>query len=204
MSKPNIPRLIELQQLLLQFQAIDRVLLLPGRGERRENDVEHSYNLAMAAWFLAQYFPSLDRDLAVRTALAHDLVEIHAGDTYIFHNPDGLATKKAREDAALEQLAADWADFPDMLETLQAYEKRETPEAKFVYALDKVMPAIINYLQGGQTWKENHVTIDDLHEMKDAKVALSPEIEPLYRELMALLKENPQLFGTRQKQHTKP
>jgi putative hydrolase of HD superfamily len=195
MQKPDIHRLIELQQLLLQFQAIDRALFIPGRGTRHENDVEHSYNLAVAAWFLAQHFPELDRSEVIKSALVHDMVEIHAGDTFIFHNPEGMATKKEREDAALAKLAEDWADFPDLIETLHRYEARDTAEARFVYALDKVMPAIMNYLQGGEVWRTHHVTLEELHELKDAKVALSPQIVPYYNELMALLQANPQLFN---------
>jgi putative hydrolase of HD superfamily len=195
MPKPDIHRLIDLQKLLLEFQAIDRALYIPGRGERHENDIEHSYNLAMTAWFLAQHFPELDRGEVIRCALAHDMVEIHAGDTMIFHNPEGMATKKDRETAALQKLAEDWADFPDLLETLHRYEARESAEARFVYALDKVMPAIMNYLQGGEVWRKHQVSLADLHELKDAKVALSPQVLPYYHELMALLEANPQLFN---------
>jgi putative hydrolase of HD superfamily len=193
--KPDLARLIDLQKLLLQFQAIDRVLYIPGRGHRHENDIEHSYNLAMAAWFLAEYFPELNKDQVIRLSLVHDLVEVHAGDTFIFHNPTGMATKAAREAAALKQLSKDWADFPDMLRALHRYEERQSPEARFVYALDKVMPAIMNYLQGGEVWRQRHVSLQDLRDMKDSKVALSPEIQPYYHELLRLLESNLELFG---------
>jgi 5'-deoxynucleotidase YfbR-like HD superfamily hydrolase len=70
--KPDIHRLIELQKLLLQFQSIERVVHVPDNFEY-ENDTEHSYNLTITAWFLAQYFPHLDRDKVIRFALVHDL-----------------------------------------------------------------------------------------------------------------------------------
>lgn len=194
MQKPDVQRLIELQQFLLLFQKIDRALFIPGRGERHENDIEHSYNLAMAGWFLAQYFPELNRDAVIRCALVHDLVEIHAGDTMIFQNPEGLATKKDREAAALQQLKDDWADFPEMIEQLEGYEKRNSAEARFVYALDKLMPAIMNYLQGGRIWKTHGVTPTTLEEIQIPKVSLSPEILPYYRDLLAILAERPGLF----------
>src|SRR5487761_1693983 len=112
MKKPDIHRLIEFQSLLHQFQAIERVTHVPGKFEP-ENDTEHSYNLALSAWFLAQYFPHLDRDKIIRYALVHDLVEIHAGDTYIYADQATIDTKKEREHAALLQLEKDWPDFPE-------------------------------------------------------------------------------------------
>ena len=64
MSKPGIHRLIELQKLLQEFNSIDRVVHRKhGKSMQHENDTEHSYNLAMSAWFLAPHFPELDKDL---------------------------------------------------------------------------------------------------------------------------------------------
>jgi putative hydrolases of HD superfamily len=195
MQQPNIDRLVEFHKMLLQFQAIDRALYVPDKGDRHENDVEHSYNLAMAAWFLCQYFPTLDSNLVIRLALVHDLVEIHAGDTFPFHNEQEVATKQDREAAALQKIRTEWADFPDMATYMDQYEQRDTPEAKFVYALDKVMPMIVNMLQGGRIWKEHDITLNDLREVKGAKVALSPEIEPYYKELLTILENKPELFN---------
>lgn len=44
-----------------------------------ENDTEHSYNLTITAWYSAQQFPKLDKDLIIRYALVHDIVEAYAG-----------------------------------------------------------------------------------------------------------------------------
>jgi putative hydrolase of HD superfamily len=70
----------------------------------QENDTEHSYNLAMTAWYLAAYFPELDKNKLIRYALVHDLVEIHAGDTFAFGDAKHIASKSEREAAALNQL----------------------------------------------------------------------------------------------------
>lgn len=91
-DKPDIRRLLEFQKLLVQFQHISRVTHIPGSWEA-ENDTEHSYNLAMTAWFLAPHFPQLDCDKLIRYALVHDLVEVHAGDTYIYADEATLASK---------------------------------------------------------------------------------------------------------------
>jgi 5'-deoxynucleotidase YfbR-like HD superfamily hydrolase len=194
---PDVRRLLELQQLLLQFSQVQRVVhRKQDDAHIPESDTEHSYNLALSAWYLATYFPELDRDAVIRYALVHDLVEVHAGDTYVYGEQSHLDSKEAREAAALKQLAADWADFPDMIAEIEEYEKRTSPEARFVYALDKIMPIMQIYLSGGYTWKqEGDITPERLDGIKRNKVALSPQIKPYYDQLYELLIQNRHLFG---------
>lgn len=194
MTKPDIQRLFDLQLFLLQFRDVERVSYLPGHVERRENDVEHSYMLAVAAWYLVQFFPELDHNKVIRYALAHDLVEVHAGDTYTFADDDSIATKKQREHEALTRIKQDWPDFADLTASIEAYEQRTEPEATFVYALDKIMPIVLNFLSEGHGWRKHHVTIDMLHENKKDKVALSPQIQEYYDALMVLLRKNEHYF----------
>lgn len=195
MKKPDIQRLLELQKLLLAFAETERMCYRQHYGKpRRENDTEHSYNLAMTAWFLAPHFPELDRDVLIRYALVHDLVEVHAGDTYIYGSPEELESKRDRERAAAEKLAAEWADFPDIHDLIRSYEARDTAEARFVYALDKIMPLLLIYNHNGYTWKKRGITVAQLHAVKAKKVALSPEILPYYTQLHALLFNSPHLI----------
>lgn len=196
MKQPNIHRLLELQKLLEAFSRIERVTHRQHtQGFVPENDTEHSYNLAITAWFLAQHFPELDSNLLIRLALVHDLVEIHAGDTYVYADAAILASKHEREAAALKQLQADWSDFPELLEAIVSYEERSSNEAKFVYALDKIMPIMQIYNSEGYTWKKEKITPGQLHAIKREKVALSPQIKPYYDQLYELLISNPQLFN---------
>lgn len=196
MDKPDIHRLLELQKLLLAFSQVDRVLERKHRGVyQHENDTEHSYNLAVTAWFLAPHFPELDRDLLIRYGLVHDLVEVHAGDTDVYAPAHIIATKKARETAAAEKLRADWADFPEIHDLIERYEERTDPEARFVYALDKIMPIMQIYINEGHTWKVGGITVAKLHGVKADKVALSPEIKPYYDELRTLLLSSPDLIN---------
>lgn len=150
MKKPDIHRLLEFQRLLYTLRGIKRSISFPPRLDDFENDAEHSYSLAMNAWFLAGHFPKLNRDICVRIALAHELVEIYAGDTYAYSDQATIDQKKVREEAAVEKLWADWPDFPELIEAIEDYEERNTEEAKFVYALDKLLPALLNYLNEGR------------------------------------------------------
>jgi putative hydrolases of HD superfamily len=194
-TKPSINRLIEFQKLLLQLRAIDRKILIPPKNQQPENDTEHSYNLAMAVWFLAPHFPQIDTARAVMIALAHDMVEVHAGDTFAFGNEAELSAKQAREAAAQQQLAAEWPDFPALHEAIEEYEDRATEEAKFVYSLDKLMPALLNYIGNGYVWKKHGITFADFQREKERKMPVSPDMYQYYKELLAILDQQPDLFG---------
>lgn len=193
MRKPDIKRLLDLQQLTIIFGNIERHIDL-NDGTKKETDVDHSYTLAMAAWFLAPHFPKLDRDLLIRFALAHDLVEVHAGDTYIYADEATRSSKQEREANALRRLAAEWPDFPELIATMHDYEIRESAEAKFIYALDKIMPMIAIYLGQGYSWHLENVPLSQLHEAKRDKVKVSPDIAPYYDELYELLVAHPEYF----------
>ena len=191
--KPDIHRLLEFQQLLQEFQAVERIVHIASQ-ERHENDTEHSYNLAMTAWYLGEHFPELDQNTLIRFALVHDLVEVYAGDTYVFADQAHLDGKAEREAAAIKQLAAKWADFPSMLQTIHDYEQRTSKEAQFIYALDKIMPVMLIYLAEGRTWHEENISYTKLHTNKREKVKGSAIIEDYYRQLHELLVAQPRLF----------
>lgn len=194
-KKPDIHRLIELQKLLLAFGQVTRFTYLPGRDKKRENDAEHSYSLAMTAWFLAPHFPALDSGRLLKLALAHDLVEVHAGDTFVYGKQEHIQTKIEREQAALQQLQKDWPDFSEMTEALKEYEEKSSEEAKFVYALDKLMPPMINYLADGTVWREHSVTLDMFIAEKEKKIPTDSPIYPYYQEILAFFKTKPELFA---------
>lgn len=198
MTKPKIERLIEFHEFLNKFAEIERVVHVK-RHEQHvlESDTEHSYNLAMTAWFLASSFKELNQEKVLKLALVHDLVEIHAGDTYVFADEEMLESKHSREAEAMAKIKVEWADFSDMVSAIEEYEARKTPEACFVYALDKVMPNIAIYLNEGHTWKEKQITLSDLNNEKKDKVKLAPEIERYWVELHKLLEASPHLFGNK-------
>ncbi|HEX9153533.1 MAG TPA: HD domain-containing protein [Candidatus Saccharimonadales bacterium] len=194
MSKiPDSKRLIELQEMLLHFQAIERFTRNPHDTQKRENDVEHSYHLAMAAWLLAPHF-NLDAGKAIRIALAHDLVEIYSGDTFAFGTQDELDTKDEREHQALDRLKNEWPDFGDMIICIEDYKDKVSEEAKFVYALDKVTPIIMNFLGKGAVWQKHGVTIDKFIAEKERKIPKDSPIYPYYQELLEMLRQTPHYF----------
>ena len=195
-KRPDAQRLLKLQELLLRFSQIDRVVDRKHAGEfRAENDTEHSYNLAVTAMFLAPHFSHLDVNKLIQFSLVHDMVEIYAGDTYAFADAATLESKAEREAAAQKKLSKEWSDFPLLNELVGSYEKRDSKEAAFIYALDKIMPIMQIFLNEGHTWKKENMTLGKLHVHKQAKLADSPEILEYYDQLFALLQSRPELIS---------
>ena len=128
-------------------------------GSRYENTAEHSWHLAMAAMVLAPHAgPEVDITRAVEILLVHDLVEIDAGDTYIY-DTEARAAKEQLEQAAAERifnlLPADQAAH--ITELWDEYERRETPTAVFAYAVDRLQPVLLNAGAGGVSWQEHGI-----------------------------------------------
>ena len=54
-------------------------------GERKENDVEHAWHMAIMTILLSEYAnEEIDVLKTVTMLLIHDIVEIDAGDTYAY------------------------------------------------------------------------------------------------------------------------
>ena len=131
-------------------------------GERRENSAEHSWHLAMLAAVLAEHAAEpVDVGHVIRMALVHDLVEIDAGDTFLY-DEKGNADKHARECEAADRI---FGLLPDdqgaELRTLwDEFEAAETPEARFARSIDRLMPLLHNYHNQGRPWQEHGITSD--------------------------------------------
>lgn len=191
----ELQRLIDYIELTHRFQRIERRVSRVGE-ERFENDAEHSYQLAMAAWYLNEADGlGMDTGKLLRYALAHDFVEVYAGDTFAYtRDAQARATKAAREEAAAARLRAELPAFSDLHDFVHAYEAHADREARFVYALDKILPTINIYLDSGRDWHTDLITLDMIRAYKTSKVAVSPEIVPYFEELMGLLVAQPGLF----------
>ena len=193
----DLQKILGFVRLLNAFRQVRRALRVNSE-ERLENDVEHSYYLGMLAWYIADsHHLALDKDLILKYALVHDIVEVHAGDTYVFTtDAKKRDSKEAREKKAILQLQKEFPEFGDLHKLIAGYEKREDDESRFVYALDKIQPVLNIYLDNGRTWKENGVTIQMLVDFKKEKTALSPEVHSCFDELIGLLKKDEaKLFG---------
>ena len=139
---------------------------------RCENDAEHSWELAVMAVVLAEHADSsIDLLRVVAMLLVHDLVEIDAGDTFLYDD-EAAITKSAREQRAADRIFELLpADQTTQLRALwDEFEQLETPEARFAKALDRLQPLLHNYLARGGTWQEpgvNHAKVTDRKQIID-------------------------------------
>ena len=154
-------------------------------GSRRENSAEHSWHLALYAMVLAEYGGDLDVGRVLRMVLVHDIVEIDAGDTYIY-DEQGQATKEERERQAADRLFALLPD--DQAGVLRAawdeFEERETPEARFAYAIDRLQPLLHNHRTGGAAWRRHGITADQVYVKNHPIGDGAPRLWELARELV--------------------
>jgi len=185
--------LIDFINFTHEFREVVRVARSPG-GKRFENDSEHSYQLAMVAWFLIEHDKlALDKGLCFMYALAHDLVEIYAGDTFVF-NKKRVASQKKREREALGKISKRFPKFKSLIRTIKNYEQKKDPESKFIYALDKIIPPIQIYLEDGKLWHEKKISLEQVLDNKNKKIAVSLNIDKYWQELLREFIQNKKLF----------
>lgn len=187
----SIDNILEFSSFLDAFRKVERAILV-NDTDRSESDTDHSYMLAMLGWYICatEKLP-LDVNKVLKYSLVHDLVEVYAGDTHFYKaSPEDFASKEDREKAAMERIARKFPHFTDLPVLIEKYEKKEDAESRFVYALDKVQPAIMIYLDRGRTWRKDSVTYDMLREKKDGKVILDLVVNKYWAELTELLEKN--------------
>ena len=127
---------------------------------RRENSAEHSWHLSAMALVLAEHANAdIDQLRVLKMLLVHDIVEIDSGDTYIY-DAAGNDTKAVREQEAAQRIFGLLPDDQklELTQLWQEFEARETPEAKFAAALDRLMPLLHNYHTEGRSWREHGIT----------------------------------------------
>lgn len=136
----DLARSLRLARIALAFGRVERATLHED-GRRPETDTDHTVMLGLIACELA---PShLDRAKVAAFALVHDLAEVYAGDTQtLVISAEGMAAKRDREALAQARLVAELGAGSWVAETLATYEEQREPEARFVRALDKVLPKL--------------------------------------------------------------
>ncbi len=151
--------------LVLKFAQVDRITFWPD-GTTPESDTDHTVMLAVIGCALARrWYPHLDTGLVAEFALAHDLVEAHAGDTPTLHglDADAKVAKRSREDKALALITIDfYAELEWIPRTILTYEAQKTPEARYVKALDKVLPKITHLLNQATTIRQQGMSVEAL------------------------------------------
>lgn len=189
----SLQKILKFIEFTHEIQKVERAIYIRGQT-RKENDMEHQYQLAMLAWYIISTEKlKLNIGKVLQYALAHDIVEAYAGDTFFFGPRRG---KTQREKAALKRIEKEFPEFKDLHKIIENYEHKKDKESRFVYALDKILPICNIYFDKGRLWKEQQISLPLLLSKKKAKVAVAPELKSYYAELASLLKkEEKDLFS---------
>ena len=146
---------------------------------RRENSAEHSWHITLMALVLAEHAaaPGLDLLKVLKMLILHDLVEIDAGDTFVYDEA-ARRGQKEREERAAERIfgllpAADGARLRAVWDEFEAH---GSPEAKFARALDRLQPLLLNYVNDGIGWQRHGVRADQVRHLNRTIADGAPEL----------------------------
>ncbi|GAB6090601.1 HD domain-containing protein [Spirochaeta dissipatitropha] len=155
-----------LQQQLGFIYEIDRIKQIFRKtrlfdDSRFENDAEHSWTICCMAVLLKEYSnEDIDLGTVLKMLLVHDIVEIDAGDTFLYDVNREQAHIK--EQAAAERifglLEADQRD--ELLALWEEFENRSSPEARFAAVLDRLEPLLQNFHTHGESWQKYGIRPD--------------------------------------------
>ncbi|MBQ2904644.1 MAG: HD domain-containing protein [Clostridia bacterium] len=150
-------------------------------GTRRENDAEHSWNLAMLAMLFEEYSTEkVDIERVLKIALVHDLIEVYAGDTFAY-DVKGNEDKLEREIESANRLFGilDPVQGAEIRALWDEFEAKETAESKYANAIDRIQPLINNYMTNGHTWKEGDVHAPQIYKRMDIIRTTTPALWPI-------------------------
>jgi len=133
-------------------------------GSRYENDAEHAWHLAMMAMMLHEYSNEpVELPKVVKMVLIHDLVEIDAGDAFIYDENNAISKAEAETKAAIRVFGLLPEDQRrEFIDLWKEFERKETPEARFAAALDRLEPLIQNAHTEGHAWIKYGITKDQV------------------------------------------
>jgi putative hydrolase of HD superfamily len=149
---------------LKRVDRMTRLIQRSGETSRRENSAEHSWHLALMAMMLVEHANEpVDLARVLQMILVHDIVEIDAGDTFVY-DAAAMIGKAEREQQAAERIFGMLPDDQkaECLALWHEFEARETPEAKYASALDRLAGMLPNAANNGGTWNEHHVTVEQV------------------------------------------
>lgn len=145
-------------------------------GNRHESVADHSWRLALAAFFLRDEFPETDMDKVIKMCLIHDLGECFTGDIPTFR-------KTAADEADEERQLLVWVDTlpapydAQMRALYREMAALETTEARIYKALDKFEAVIQHNESPIDTWEPREYDLNRTYAQENA--AFSPYLTRL-------------------------
>ena len=174
-----------LEQQLAFIKEIDRLKQVQRKsfvsGTRRlETSAEHSWHVALMSWVLFEHAapPGVAADRVIKMLRVHDVVEIDAGDTLLYAEAHLHEQQRKREQAAAQRLFGLLPEDQggELRALWEEFEAKETPDAKFAAAIDRLQPLILNFMAEGAAWRRHGVVVADVYEKNKHIAEGSPEL----------------------------
>ena len=156
---------------------------------RFENSAEHSWQGAIAAIVLQDYYPEkLKMEKVISMLLIHDLGEIYAGDTWVFDDEKKIHS----HDRELESIEKTMSLLPEdkylnMKNLWLEFEKGQSAESRYARVIDALVP-LINHLEVSElNYNPDNISADMV---LDKKKFIKSESEELWKLTEDLIQES--------------
>ena len=170
----DLTRIKKQLEFVTETDRLKRVLrkTCPIGLERRENSAEHSWQVILTALFFHEHTNEpVDILKVIRMLAVHDVVEIDVGDTF-HYDKEKHENLEAKELAAANRIFGLLPEdqYKEYLEIWTEFEARQTPEARYAAAIDRLMAFIMNSNNQGGTWLEYQLSLEQVLE-KNSHIA---------------------------------
>ncbi|HEX2700377.1 MAG TPA: HD domain-containing protein [Acidimicrobiales bacterium] len=167
-------------------------------GSRRENDAEHMWHLTVLAIVLAEHADEpVDLARVLTMVALHDVVEIDTGDVLVYDAEARRAAAAAEREAAGRIFGLLPTDQAAALRSLWAeFEARQSPDARFAAAIDRLQPLLLNLAAGGGAWTTAGVTAARVRTANAHMAAGSARLWELAQEVIATAETAGMLAGS--------
>ncbi len=177
----NIKDIIELLHKIGNLKDLDRKGWVLKKVPNPESVADHSFRTSIMALLLSEKF-GLDKNKCIQMALIHDISESLTGDI-TSHDNISDEEKHKLEKSAMKSLFKN-VDGNNIVELWDEYEKRESPEAKFIYELDKI-ETLLQAFEYERKYKDKKIDLSEFwiyieKKIKDQKLL----------EILNILKKN--------------
>jgi len=156
-------------------------------ASRKETDAEHSWHITIMALLLSEYANQAGIDIlkVMKMLLIHDVVEIDAGDTFIYDREHAKNQNEREKKAAHRIFGLLPSDQQkDFMRLWEEFEAMKTPEARYARAIDSMQPLLLAYLNGGCSWQIHSIIKS---QVIDTKKHMGTGSKPLWEYTQELL-----------------
>ena len=167
----------KLKQIFRQTPLLD--------NSRKENDAEHTWQLAMMALVFQEYaVDHVDIHRVLKMLLIHDIVEIDAGDSPAFTGitkSDQFARECIAADRLFNLLPRDLAT--EFRQLWDEFEDQSSPDALYSRAMDRLQPFLHNYFTAGKMWIKHKIRVGQVRDRMAIVAQGSPQIHAMISDL---------------------